>query len=656
MAIKPARRRDIQVLRAVAVTIVVLAHLYSGAVGWGFVGVDLFFVISGYLVLGSVLRAVRDGESVDLLAFFARRFRRILPAALVVGAVTLIMFGIFINPIDVDRYGSQLVACAAFFGNFVLRDQAGGYFFPVDPSPFTHYWSLGVEEQFYVIVPPVVVLIALLYRRAQTRFLPPALLPIIVAGVSAASFALMAYLQHASPSNAFFQLPPRIWEFGLGGLAAMVSVRGQLRRWLALTGALLVAVASPLAGTGYTHLAWQVVVPTCGAALLLAAEATSVARWATPIVWIGDRSYSIYLWHWPLVVWVRLTWPDAGRPLWAVAAVLAGTLALSEVTYRLVEQPVRRTRGVLRRPVWALPASGVAVAVAVLLGLALPAVMPLASGRSAETAASTIPPATTYVPDNLQPDLRGAATALNRLYGTCHNSAKNAQVTPCWFGTRSSTRVVALVGDSHAAQWLDAFDRAGRSDGFRVVTLTKSSCPLATIPNSSPTDPTCARWRTGVLGWLARTKPTVLVLAAGDALYAPGYVDQAGFPRAVGRAWTDLLRSFSPARKVIVLNDTPIPRIDVPACLAKHTDSTAPCGFGPIELDRELTQQLRGAAVTAGRPFVDPVPWLCASEPCPTILGNILVYRDQAGHLTPPASAMLAPEIAASLRPEMTAN
>ncbi|NNU42853.1 acyltransferase family protein [Ramlibacter montanisoli] len=321
-------RPDIDGLRALAVLPIVLFHLGVPGFGGGYVGVDIFFVISGFLI---TQRLLSDSH---LLRFYERRARRILPALMVVLAATTAAASVLLMPLDLAAYGRSMIATLVFASNFHFWSEVGYFDEPAALKPLLHTWSLGVEEQFYILF-PLFLMFAIKARRS-----------LVVVGMAATlSFIADAWFVTRSPALAFYWCPFRAWELMLGACLAMARLPAA-RSWEAAAGFLLIGIAV----FGYSEATpfpgFAALLPCAGAALLLHAggmQAASPLRWGAA-VFIGRISFSLYLWHWPVIVFYRYLW---GEPDAASIFLLAGlTVALSTLTYIFVEEPVRTRRRV----------------------------------------------------------------------------------------------------------------------------------------------------------------------------------------------------------------------------------------------------------------------------------------------------------------------
>lgn len=678
-------RRDVEGLRAVAVLAVLLYHARLGPLG-GYVGVDVFYVLSGFLITGLLRREVATTGRIALVAFYARRARRLLPAALVVLLVTLGVSLLLLSPLRARPVLGDAVAVALYVGNYRFALLGTDYLGDAAPSPLQHYWSLGVEEQFYLLWP----VLLLLVRRARR---PAASLAVLAVG--AGSLAVCAWLASAAPPWAFFSLPARAWELTAGATVALAAERGrQLPSWLATPLGwigLLTIVASVLLLGGATPFPWPTaLLPVAGTAAVLLAGASAPRGGAQvllgrgPLQLTGRLSYPWYLWHWPLIVLV----PEAfGHPLPPVGRLLIvlGSGLLAALTVVLVENPVRFARW-LRSPVRGLALGGALSAGAVFVaagsaavlppvdaGPAVPAPAPLAPSARAATplparpqrsappgaearVTSTIAQAVTIrtLPANLLPSLEQAHQddALPFLDG-CNLAFLDSRQPACGYGdVRSPTRVVAF-GDSHAAQWFPALRAAAEQHNWRLESLSKSTCPPLDVPIFSPVlrrpFTECVRWRRAVLARLASERPALVVLGVARH-YGPEYTF-----RVYGRAWLTALGSTvrqlrANGSQVLVLGPTPKPEFDEPDCLAAHPRDLARCTPSrALAVNEQGTRAEQAVVQAAGGTYLDVSPWVCTSHTCAVVVGNLLVFRDD-NHLSTAFTRWLAPVLGARLQ------
>jgi peptidoglycan/LPS O-acetylase OafA/YrhL len=662
-------RPDIEGLRAVAVLLVVLSHAGVGAVAGGYVGVDVFFVISGFLITSLLIREVRRTGRISLPRFYARRALRLLPASTLVLAVTLAGTYLWLTPLRFTEFARDAAAGAAYVSNLRFADIGTDYLASAEtPSPLQHLWSLAVEEQFYLVWPALI--LAVTWRRFSPRVLA-VVLSVLVAG----SLVLSVTETARSAPWAYFGPHTRVWELGLGALVALGA--GRLARlapgvaamtgWAGLAAVVVAAVTfdETTAFPGYAA-----VLPVAGAALVLAGGCADPARGARlllatpPLQWIGRLSYGWYLWHWPVLMIAPAALgvtPDTGINL----LLCAGALVPAAVSLVLVEDPVRGHAGLRARPWRGLAVGGAltvgAAGAALLVSLAPPAVATgaaaqdvpavlTASADPARTLAELIAAADpdAAVPANLTPPLKKARADVPYPYAEkCHlGVVETAPPGPCAYGDVTGKRTVVLFGDSHAAQWFPTLERIATDKGWRLLLRTKSSCSAAdtlahlTMLKRAYTE--CRTWRRGQLAEFRTTRPDLVVVSSSFNTEHPIGVTGDETP-AWRDGWRRTLRSLARTSKVAFLVDTPF-RTQLPSdCLAANATSPGRCvdRVGDTIRRPEVRAAAAEEAAAAGATVIDPLPWLCADR-CPVVLGNQLVYRD-TNHMTTGYARMLAP-------------
>ena len=374
----PARDRfrpDLEGLRALAVVLVLLYHAEIPGFGGGFVGVDVFFVLSGFLITGLIVREIGQTGRVSLPAFYARRARRLVPAALLVIAVTMLASVFLLPPLRVPDVAGDAAASALYVSNIRFALQATDYLqADVAPSPLLHYWSLGVEEHFYLVWPALLAITAGL-ARGRTR-----LIALVIAVVAGASLALSIVLTDAAAPWAFFSLPTRAWELGLGAIVAVTAVHlarapARLSAGAAAAGVGLIVAAGIVIGQDTPYPGLAALLPTIGAALVIAAgtggtvSATARLLGRRPVRFMGRISYSLYLWHWPILVLPAAALGTA-LPMPARIGLALLAIPIAAASQRWVEEPIHRGR-LLERFGGRRPSRSLALAGVLSLAVAL---------------------------------------------------------------------------------------------------------------------------------------------------------------------------------------------------------------------------------------------------------------------------------------------
>jgi peptidoglycan/LPS O-acetylase OafA/YrhL len=652
----PAYRPDIDGLRAVAVAMVILFHAAPAFCPGGFVGVDVFFVISGYLITSVIWREMRTG-TFTLTQFYARRCRRILPALFVVLGATWIAARLRLTADDVHGLARHIIGGATFTSNILLWQETGYFDIAAFRKPLLHLWSLGVEEQFYAVWPPVVMLIVARHWRLGR----------ITTLVLALSLALTIILLPAHPDLVFYMLPTRMWELLTGALLASrdhartpVRAPGAGSDWQALLGAaLIVPVCFIDPGAGRWHLVW-LIAPVLGTALLI----------ATPQAWINERllsrpavvtigliSYPLYLWHWPLLSMTTLLNQQA-TPLQIArlqAAAVAAAFALAWCTWRFVELPVRRFSSA---PALSMPIRNrqlLAISAALLLATA--AAGWFAMRTSTPVLASTAAPVAT--PGAAEPLLDG---------DSIYEGA-------AWHRYSGADRVILLVGDSHAHQYLDGLLPLVRSRGFGISHIGLGGClglPLAErLWGTAELFARCQALADATFPRFVDDPAVKVVLfAARGELYAEG--TEAGMTVApehhtrlrLERRASVLHDSYDAAigraaaagKRVVLALD--IPELDyVPEYCGDHEPATGSKPHCVIARSRVDARQRTYRRVVArlqrehpGLAVFDPLPLLCDEQWCYAKRDGVLMYNGD-NHLSVDGSRIVSERLAEVVLP-----
>lgn len=668
-------RTDIQGLRAIAVLLVLAFHLWPDRLGGGFVGVDVFFAISGFLITGHLLRAPprRFG---DVAQFWGRRLRRLLPASLLVVAVTVVAGCIVLPATRVAALGGDALASTLYIENWRLAASAVDYLASrTAASPLQHYWSLGVEEQFYLIWPFLVGLLAWVAGRAAGR---RALVPAIGIGTFIAASLLVSIVwTSVEPASAYFVTPTRLWELGAGGMVAAVAVlrprwraNAAVRAAAAWLGIALI-VASVLLFKGTTPFPGALAaIPVAGACLLIAAGSrqgwfspNAIMR-LRPVQLIGDASYAIYLWHFPLIV--LATYAVGGQLTFVQKAVIVIVcLVLAQLTRVFVEDPVRTGRWLRRR----LPRTYVLAGVATVLLVAISFVPTLqaqalnardaalrdqvvaantgcfgaealAAAGCAVTAGSAMTPAPTQAGEDY-----AAAYA-----DGCLADKQFAVVVTCQYGTtKDPSYRIALVGNSHAAQWLPALQQLAGERGISITTFLAVGCmPTSAriVLDTQARIDGCHDWGERVVEETNAGSFDLVVTSIGSVFDLVG-VPHADSYGAEVTGYASVLSAWAAAgTPVLVIRDTPIPGFDVPDCVAAHAASCggARSAWAPPD-------PMAGAVAEVADPdvrLVDLNDLFCSPDECFPVIGGVLVYIDTL-HFGATFSRSIAPYLAPAL-------
>ena len=679
-------RGDIQGLRGVAVALVVLFHAGVPGFKGGFVGVDIFFVLSGFLITGNLLREIKATGRIKFRDFYARRIRRLLPASIFVLLVTLIVVAIWFPPLLLPGVAVDISSVGLYVSNLDFAIRATDYFASsVIPSPVLHFWSLGVEEQFYLFWPLFMALATIRKKRPAFKVLVLSLV------VFTSSLAFANWLLPRNQPWAFFSIPTRAWELILGAiLACVVQSATKLPRIVAgLVGVVGLGMVlysgvtqnDPLKFPGNSALT-----PTVGALLIILAGSISTITIPSkvlsikPLQELGKVSYSLYLWHWPVLVIPQVI---AGSHLVLTERILLALLSvvLAALTEKFIERPFRHGFLISMKPLRNIAIAGIVASLLAVtaFGADYAATGDLRNKHSTSSAAdqrnyidsliikstplNTVParPATVDfpVPATLEPDLLNAKNDRAITYADrCHTQENLAPSTkPCLYGDITSNTTVVLFGDSHALSWFPAMNEVAKENKWKLLSLTMSACTPADIPAYNPGTASlmqnCPIWRSASITKIIATHP-YLILVTGTSGFATavngkevaGDTRTAMYVAGMKRTIAQLKTSGA---KVVMMSDTPALAQDPLVCLSEHPNSTLACSTPVAQAisNNWIAVETRIAS-SAAVPLIKPQMWVCPTDPCPVVIGKILTYFD-IGHLTATFSQALAGQLKAAI-------
>jgi len=616
-------RSEIDGLRAIAVLAVVFYHA-GIAPKAGYVGVDVFFVISGYLITALLLREWSGTGRIDLLAFYSRRVRRIFPAAVAVVAATLGASTFFLTSDEFTLAANSAGAAAVFGANFFFQVMTGGYFDArAEDMPLLHLWSLAVEEQFYLFWPAL--LIALLRWR-------PKRLPLVLAALGLASFALTELLMRLDPEAAFYQMPARIWELAAGGLVAALPARKGLPAWVADIGVSVTLMACLLP---FDHFPGLGALPAvAGTSIFLTAvhggdKLGMAGAWlrSPPMVGVGLISYSLYLWHWPLLALYHATTIGEGKlQIRLILCAIAVLLAIA--SYRYVEQPFRR----FRAPKGRIVAMGIAVSTSA-------AVAACGWGynvQRVETTTAEIKNPLSVIAENDRPP------GFNRCTYVGVGAPQEVPKPGCE-SLPGVPPTVAIWGDSFGISWQPfAWEIAARSK-LSATAFHFSAC--APLIGFLPPDPLPGAYKcrdfNGRVAKAVRGMDTLVIVARW-----PEWLQT---PESVQSLRTTIAQVAPTVRRVLIIGPTPEMRDSVMRCI-KRNDASA-CDVSRAEYDAQAAPlRKRLAGIVADFPnveLIDPADFLCTRSNCPAVKGGIAMYLDNC-HLSATATTAFALEYLAN--------
>ena len=671
---------EVQGIRALAVGLVLFYHFWPTTLPGGFIGVDIFFVISGFLISSHMYKEVVSTSGVKIGRFWARRVRRLLPISLLVLLVSLAAALALLPKTVWTTTFRQIAASALYAQNWVLAGDAVDYSAADNAATVVqHYWSLSVEEQFYLVWPIVFVgavgISLAIKKRLNSSALPKrGYVAILVSLVTifATSLTYSVVATNANSARAYFVTPTRVWEFAAGSLVALtflgrqyIGPRSSLLAWAALAA---VVVSSFLFSSATPFPGWVALIPVIGACILLGAPggySAGAPRWwlsRKPLTFLGDISYGIYLWHWPIIVLARNVLDR--EPNLATKVILIGfTIVLASASKKYIEDPWRNGRIIAstrRAMIFAVAGTAViavtAFAVTPRIDTTSRSMVDHRAGGLCFGPAALVNGArcASTLRDG-KPDPGPVAVATENVTSSfpgCQGPLAGTKVLSCGLGAdeRSANRTVALVGDSHATQWFDAMDQLGKIRNWHIKTFTKAACPVTfairllqpAVPGS---DSECLAFSHVVADRIAKD-PSISVVFFTSRADFYGYAS-GGDPKlvvpgvdgyvALWKQWLDA------GKKVVVLGEVPyLGPQRVPDCLARNPDHSMACARPAADA---VSKNLNLAAATEkltsrGVLYMPMRDYFCDRRTCFAVVGGLITYRDSAHISTEYATAM----------------
>ena len=723
-------RKDIQALRALAVMAVFVYHLRPAALTGGFVGVDVFFVLSGFLISAHLFSEFAKTGKLNVLKFWARRAKRLLPASLVVLLLTAMSVWYIAPAALQERFYRDIGAATFYFANWVFAADSIDYLAADNsPSIVQHFWSLGVEEQLYVAW-PLILMLGWVFFGAKFGFKA---FGWILGSITVLSFAYSSWLVYDNNPVAYFSTFSRAWQFGAGALLALamrprransdslseaavsgsLEVRSGLSRfdfsrfgfsptllshaaswvgWLSLVLFMFVFEAND----GFPG--WYAVVPVLATLLIILAgdpRGKLAPAWFLhwrPIQFLGDASYSIYLWHWPLIVLVGFSYSVI--PVRVAVIILVATLVLSALSMRFVENPFRFGSFAKK-----LAPNKVFFSVATTMVLLFTSTqvasaqvvqqLEIARQQAAETTQKLLERAEETsvdgdsAPDTVwdsiscmgpaffaEPDCAGLEwETIIPAVGTAEDTAHDVEpierigsdkgclawgdgydLIECVFGKRGGTKV-ALIGDSHAYHWLPAFSRVAEAEGWELHFLARAGCPANAVAREAAGDHVrgCFDWQDQLDKWAESTtglEHIVIANFAGSRFVGAGDygAEQPAAVTGYQEAWASLIATGA---EVMIMKDTPFISKETWDCVVANADQMSKCDV-PLSQIEATFDNAAAAAVEAGLGVIDFTSLFCREQMCPMSIGGIRVYRD-SNHMSGTFSFLLSPYLAREL-------
>lgn len=609
-------RLDIQGLRAIAVLLVFFSHVGDSIFAGGFIGVDVFFVISGYVITQLILVENYKTGKFNFLRFYAKRLKRLMPALLLMILCTLValywLLPLYIFESQID----SSLSATAWVSNIYFLFQNNNYFSNLDGSGnfFLHTWSLGIEEQFYLVWPLLLVFLFFLKKPKNGLYLG-------LITITALSLILHFSLSSYSDLYSFYLMPTRFWQFSLGGIAAYLQLNQnnkqtnthKLNGFLYGIGLALIIFAAVYLNSGYRYPYVYVLIPSIGSFLLLISYENK-GIWLQdllskgPMVWLGNLSYSLYLWHWPVILFIEQY--DLGSGWVQILFAFSCTLLISTLAYYLVENPIRKLK----------PNKTYIEQISALVSVIVIACCILFFIR----------PTVDTIEMSTENSIYKSASELPSIYKYgCDTWFQSSELQPCQFGDKDSTKAVVLFGDSILAQWYPIVAQKYLQKDWKLLVITKSACPIVDEPfyyeRIKSNYKVCEIWRNKAINFIKELKPDVLIM--GNAVLYP--FDENQWKSGTRRIINSL---ENPDMTIKLIAGTPELGFSGPQCLIQQEKTNKKC-----ETDMSTSKSWHWlSSITEEFPqvtFVELSQYVCPNQICRAKMDEQIVFRDDK-HLT----------------------
>lgn len=627
-------RQDIQGVRALGALLIMVYHLWLNKVSGG---VDVFFVVSGFFMANILLSQLATEGRVQPLVFWGKLIRRIAPSAYTVLVATLLLGLVFTPETQWVGLINEVIYSAFHVENLHLMRSSVDYLArEAPPSAVQQFWALSIQIQFYLIV-PIVFMIA-----ARVGIAVRAIFPLILAacGVVALSLAYSVYSTLESPESAYFNPATRIWEFFSGVLVALtlpyLNLRRSIRNALGLIGLVTLLLAGLVIPKSTHFPGYVALIPVAAAVcLIISGSGTSqtiVSRMLSHryLTSLGGITFTIYLWHWPLLVFYLEYTGAQEAGLWGGALVISCAITLAHLTSRLVEVPLIKDRTVKQHPLapyllgaaFSIPA----VAAAGALKLHFRSIYSDngTDSRYLEQQSISVQKDATTIS---YAQFISAKGRLPKSYlDSCHQNPASPDVAVCEYGDTASNVVVALVGGSHAAQWLPALSTIGEHLGLKVLSITKSYCPLGALQDSNLS---CVEWNKRLIGYLAEIQPAVVITNSTRA-------HKAGVEEHVPESYINQWKALADhGIEVIGIRDNPQFEWDVVHCVVRNQQNPLLCSKALADSLRYEDPAKPLSEQIPSLKLVDMTDYFCTDGTCTAVFNDILMYNDKE-HISVP--------------------
>lgn len=634
-------RSDIQALRGVAVLLVLIYHMWPKFLPGGYIGVDIFFVISGYLITGLLIREANSNQKISLCEFYARRIARLFPTANFVLLFCILGITALSPDYEVSSFLKEVVASSLYIQNWMLADLSLDYLKPETlASPVQHYWSLSIEEQFYLAW-PLIILIVLKTTNTKNGFYNKLLACFFFIFIISLYFSTTTTV--ATKELAYFATHTRMWELALGGICYLFTLkfihapRPYIQFSLILLGLVFILASSLLYSEKTLFPGYSALLPTFGAALIIIGNSQFQHAKFNTLHYLGDRSYSIYLWHFPVIIFYKNYFHVERLGIINGVVLFIVILLFSHASYKHIEQKYRKVhKGQAKLAILHGLQTTIAICLTCFILLDFNQ-----SNVNTDLEIKLYPGANALMNNEITPQgvellppLKFLRADNPSVYGKCHQNQASSDPIYCSFGNSSAQHIMVLWGDSHAAQWVPALEAIALQKNWKLVTFTKSACGFSDTPSTlnGHSYPSCTDWKDNVLKTIASIQPSLIITSEKNRTYVELSVRVAG----LRNSWERMKHITA---SIYNIEDTPMLDFDPAECLSRHASNE--CKTPRKLAISEPATKL--ALITSN--FVsniDMTNTVCDEEYCYSAVGNLISYRDEQ-HLSATFSKSLAP-------------
>jgi len=620
---KLEHRKDIEGLRAIAILLVIAAHAKIPWLQGGFIGVDIFFVISGFLITRILANEISNTGYINFLDFYARRLKRLLPTLILVIAITALTLYFLLQPIDQLTQAKAGAAASLWLSNIYFSYTTFDYFgVQAESNAFLHTWSLGVEEQFYLIWPALIIAIWAIHKSINYFKVYLIILTLV-------SFYYCVSISKNNPDLAFYLMPLRAWQFSIGALVCIaaektIAIKNVYSQTIIWSGVGIIAISAVTLGNNITYPSFWALLPTAATAMLIFIGSTNTTHivnkllTSLPLQLIGKTSYAWYLWHWPILIIGNILLPQIsiGETLFLIFL----SWILAAVTFYYFENPIRHWDIYPSRPGWK-------IIVAIFVMVVVNSSFIRWHNHILNNFDTTTP----------SPYLKATMDAPEIYMLECDDWYHSATLKPCYFGERDANKTAVIIGDSIGLQWFPALKKIFLASGWQLVVLTKSACPMiddAIFYKRLGREYTeCTQWKDAAIKEISRIRPDTIIMGSAEGYDIKPNLWNSGSKKFFSRIshYTDW---------VYVIRATPELPFNGPKCLnenrfvSEHRAKSI-CQ-STIENDRNSStwDAIKNASYSFKNiRIIDMNLIVCPNNICTAQKNGLIVFRDQQ-HLT----------------------